>query len=257
MRIKICFIAILILAVLFSVPAYAQGSSWFVRREKDHVQPSVSGELERLLVDFDGYYVDKRCGTGADDKVIYLTFDAGYENGNVSRILDVLREEKVHGAFFILSHLVLSAPDVVKRIHSEGHLLCNHTAHHKDMTALSACEIEKEISSLGKTCQETLGLRLSPFFRPPEGKYDQKTLKIAKELGYKTVFWSLAYADWNDDVAPCDEKAIQLLKDNTHTGAIVLLHPTSDINVRILKDMIHYWREQGYRFGSLEELKGE
>ena len=110
----------------------------------------------------------------------------------------------------------------------------------------------RALEKIYSACRE--GKRLAPFYRPPEGKFSKENLDYAKEMGYKTVFWSLSYADWDDKHAPSDEKAKEILRNNTHNGAIVLLHPTSDINVRILRDMIVYWKNEGYRFGSLEEL---
>ena len=241
---------LLLWALPFASVAEAKGQSWYIKRSPNHEQPK--SELSCLLGD-SAFYVNKNCSK--DDKVIYLTFDVGYENGNVARVLDILKEEKVTGAFFLLAHAIQSQPALMERMEQEGHLLCNHTVRHKDMSAFGKEAFEEELRALEKIyseCRE--GKRLASFYRPPEGKFSKENLDYAKSMGYKTVFWSLTYADWNDSVAPSDEKAKKILMDNTHNGAIVLLHPTSDINVRILRDMITYWKNEGYRFGSLEEL---
>ena len=244
----VCLILMLILP--FATLAETKGQSWYIKRNPTHEQPTT--ELADLLDD-SAFYVNKNCKT--DDKVIYLTFDVGFENGNVGRVLDILKEEEVTGAFFLLAHAIKSQPALIERMENEGHLLCNHTVRHKDMSTFDKVAFVEELRALEKIyseCRE--GKRLAPFYRPPEGKFSKENLDYAKEMGYKTVFWSLSYADWDDKHAPSDEKAKEILRNNTHNGAIVLLHPTSDINVRILRDMIVYWKNQGYRFGSLEEL---
>ncbi len=242
-----------VLAYPLAVSAEESARSWCVKRGKDGAAPTIDAKAEELLGTYNAYYVDK---TPSDkDKVLYLTFDAGYENGNVEKILDILKEKDASAAFFVLSHIVRSAPDLISRMEKEGHLVCNHTAKHPDLTELSVEAIGKELEALETVYSEVCGKRLAPFFRPPEGRYDAKTLKTAQEKGYTTVFWSLAYADWADEVAPSDQKAEKLLKENTHNGAIILLHPTSSINVRLLGKMIDYWRSEGYRFGTLGELK--
>lgn len=241
---------LLLLTLPFHCVAESKGHSWYIKRNPNHEQPDT--ELAELLGD-SAFYVNKNCAP--DDKVIYLTFDVGYENGNVGRVLDILKEEEVEGAFFLLSHVIKSQPALIERIENEGHLLCNHTVRHKDMSTFGKEAFQEELRALERVYSECRkGKRLAPFYRPPEGKFSRENLDYAKEMGYKTVFWSLSYADWDDKVAPSDEKAKEILRNNTHNGAIVLLHPTSDINARILRDMITYWKNQGYRFGSLEEL---
>lgn len=206
------------------------------------------------VCDHDGYYVDKTHCDDNPEKVVYLTFDAGFENGNVEKILDVLRDEQVPASFFVLAHLIRSQPALIHRMAEEGHLVCNHTVHHKNMSLLDDTAFRKELQDLETICKEETGVTVSPFFRPPEGNFDPSTLSRAKELGYKTIFWSLAYADWDPRRAPSDEKAKKLLSENIHNGAIVLLHPTSDTNARILRDVIRDWKAQGYTFASLDRL---
>ncbi len=244
------FLLCLWLVTSLTVHINAESYGWYIKRAKNHAPPT--SELTSFLGD-SAFYLNPNCSE--KDKVIYLTFDVGYENGNVERVLDILKEEDVRGAFFLLSHVIKNEPALMSRLEKEGHLLCNHTARHKDMSNFSAEDFKTELKTLEKVysdCRE--GKSLAPFYRPPEGNFSQSNLEAAKDMGYKTIFWSLAYADWDDKIAPSDEKAKSILKDNTHNGAIVLLHPTSDINVRILGEMIRYWKSAGYRFGSLDEL---
>ena len=259
MKKRLFSICLAMILGITALPIYAanNGYSWYIRRAKEHRAPTVEAETESLLKEYDAYYLNDACSEINGEKVIYLTFDVGYENGNVSKTLDILKEENVQGAFFVLSHFLKSASECFSKMVDDGHLICNHTSTHKNPCTLSEESLTKEIKTLEEQYTSLSGRRLSPYFRPPEGKYDKKTLATAKSLGYKTVFWSLAYADWDDSKAPSDEKAKQILMDNTHNGAIVLLHPTSNVNVRILRDMIAYWKNEGYRFGSLEELKGQ
>jgi peptidoglycan-N-acetylmuramic acid deacetylase len=253
MKTRVTFLICILLFALFSrsVAAESTAKSWYIKRGKDHAPPT--SELSAMLGDSAFYFNNTAEEKG--EKVIYLTFDVGYENGNVGKVLDVLKEEEAQGAFFLLSHVIKTEPALISRMEEEGHLLCNHTVRHKDMSGFHAEAFKKELRELEAIYSEAReGKTLSRFYRPPEGRFSAENLSTAKEMGYKTVFWSLAYADWDDKIAPSDEKAKQILMDNTHNGAIVLLHPTSDINVRILRDMLIYWKNQGYRFGSLEEL---
>jgi peptidoglycan-N-acetylmuramic acid deacetylase len=223
--------------------------SWYCKREKAHVRPSADPGMAYIKEE-NGFFI----GRDPDEKVLYLTFDAGYENGNIARILDTLKSHNAEGAFFILENLIRRNPELVERMKSEGHLVCNHTARHKDMTKLSDEEIEKELRTLETLYSETFGATLAPFYRPPEGKFDRKSLAIAKRLGYHTAFWSLAYADWDNDNQPDPEKAKKLLCDHLHNGAVILLHPTSKTNADILDALLTEWENEGYRFGSLTEF---
>ena len=189
------------------------------------------------------------------DRVIYLTFDAGYENGCTESILDVLKEEKVPAAFFLVGNYIEENPDLVKRMNAEGHIVGNHTMHHPDMSAIGeASDFEKELKDLEAIYEKVTGETLQKLYRPPQGKYSESNLKQASELGYTTVFWSLAYVDWYEDKQPSREEALNLLNRRIHPGAIVLLHSTSRTNAEIMSELIQGWKEQGYVFRSLEEL---
>ena len=189
------------------------------------------------------------------EKVLYLTFDAGYENGCTAKILDTLKEKQVPSAFFLVGNYIQRSPDLVRRMAEEGHIVGNHTMHHYDMSKLSdKAAFSKELTDLEALYKETVGQELPKFYRPPQGIYSEENLKMAQELGYKTVFWSLAYVDWNNDAQPTKEAAFAKLLPRTHNGAVVLLHSTSKTNAEILGELIDKWKAEGYRFGTLEEL---
>ena len=200
-----------------------------------------------------GYYIDTNAAQN-NEKILYLTFDAGYENGNVSKILDILKENNIPGAFFILSNIIIKNPEVINRMFNEGHLVCNHTKNHKNMSSLTNEEMAANLGALENLCLEKTGKKMEKLFRFPEGKYDERTLKCASELGYKTFFWSLTYADWDNGKQPNKAASIKKMLENTHDGAVILLHPTADINVAILPELISAWKEMGYSFGSLNDL---
>lgn len=224
--------------------------SWYCRHMKNGEIPPCPGEMT-FISDYDGVFLGN-----TDEKVIYLTFDAGYENGNIAKILDTMKEKDVTGAFFILENMVKQNADLLRRMSNEGHLICNHTARHMDMSRItSESAFKAELDRLNADCAE-IGVEVAPFYRPPEGRFNRSNLETAQKYGYTTVFWSFAYADWDNNAQPPREKAKQKILDGTHNGMILLLHPTSSTNAEILGDLIDTWREAGYRFGSLNELAG-
>lgn len=249
--------AVLLLVALLSTNiGAAGGGGWYVRRRSDHKQPTLDAAQE-YIESYQAYYVDKQHGDDCEDKVLYLTFDAGYENGNVAKILDVLKEENVPGAFFILKNLIRHDLPLVRRMKDEGHLVCNHTMSHKDMTKCDAATFKAELEGLSGLYREALGEDMPAYYRPPEGRYSKENLEWAQALGYKTIFWSFAYADWDNAKQPTADAAKKKILDNTHNGAVILLHPTSATNAAILRDLIESWRAAGYRFGTLDELTGK
>ena len=228
--------------------------SWYCVRNKEHKQPTADKELS-IVEQYDCYYVDKAHADYNGERVIYLTFDAGYENGNIEKILNVLKEEQVPAAFFILENLVKKNKELVIRMADEGHIVANHTASHKDITKCSSKEeLSKELEALNSVYREATGRELSKYFRPPEGRFSSKSLEYLSELGYKTIFWSIAYADWDNNNQPPAEIAKKKIFDNIHNGAVILLHPTSSTNAEIIKDVIKALKSEGYRFGTLDEL---
>ena len=187
--------------------------------------------------------------------VIYLTFDAGYENGCTEKILDVLKKHEVPAAFFLVGNYMERNADLVRRMVSEGHTVGNHTMHHPDMSKISdKAAFQKELNDLETLYEKTTGEKLPKYYRPPQGTYSQDNLKMAKELGYKTVFWSLAYVDWKNDAQPIKEEAFSKLIPRIHNGAVVLLHSTSQTNAEILDELLTKWKEMGYSFGTLDQL---
>lgn len=210
-----------------------------------------SGNLTQdELSEYNAYYLGD-----TSKKVIYLTFDAGYENGATSAILDALKKHNAKGTFFLVGNYIKTRPDLVNRMVNEGHNVGNHTATHPDMSKISTMESFKtEITTLENLFKEATGKDLQKLYRPPQGKFSTENLKMAKELGYKTFFWSLAYVDWIEGNQPTKEFAFSKLLPRIHNGAIVLLHSTSATNAEILDELLTKWEEMGYTFGDLAEL---
>ena len=237
-----------LLTFIASAKETAGGYSWYCIRVKNNARPPLPSEYG-FIEGLDTYYI------GNDEKVVYLTFDAGYENGNVAKTLDVLKEHEVSGAFFILSNLINENPELIQRMANEGHTVCNHTSKHPDMTKFNDIDsFASELNALETLCVEKTGVKISKYFRPPEGRFNKTTLEYAKELGYKTVFWSFAYADWDNSKQMSEAAAKEKILSNMHNGAIILLHPTSETNAKILGDVISTLKSEGYRFGTFDEL---
>ena len=188
-------------------------------------------------------------------KVIYLTFDAGYENGCTSKILDVLKKHDVPAAFFLVGNYIEKNPELVRRMVEEGHIVGNHTMHHYDMSKLTdEAAFTKELTELETLFQQITGKELPRYYRPPQGIYSKDNLLMAKKMGYRTVFWSLAYVDWNNDAQPTAEEAFAKLLPRIHDGAVVLLHSTSQTNAAIMDELLTKWEDMGYTFGSIDQL---
>lgn len=259
MRLKPFVVAISVLLTIAFVPAIAVnakniGYNWYCVHRSDHLQPSADSQFS-FIDEYNSFYVDKSHGNDSEEKVIYLTFDAGYENGNICRILDVMKKENVQGAFFVLGNLVNKNPDLINRMFEEGHLVCNHTFTHRSIVGRSKTEIQEELTRLEAACYEKTGKQMSKYFRPPEGSFDEQSLKTINDLGYKTIFWSFAYADWDNAKQMSAESAKRKIIENIHNGEIMLLHPTSETNADIMCDIIRELKNMGYRFGSLDELR--
>lgn len=248
--------AVLTLAALPIHSYAAGGTGWYTPRARDHRQPVFGGDL-RAVEPLGGYYMDYRHpDPDAAEKVVYLTFDAGYENGNVEKILDALKAEGAVGAFFILGNLAVRNSELVRRMADEGHLVCNHTYTHKNLCGAPAGTLTAELTRLETACRESAGVEVAKYYRPPEGCFDEAMLREAQTAGYKTVFWSFAYADWDNGKQPDPAVAKKKILDNLHNGAVILLHPTSATNAAILGDVLRDMKALGYRFGTLDELTG-
>ena len=242
-----------VIALAVSVSVFASSAlstgSWGLSFRQEGAPPIGNAGKDQLR-QYQAAYIGN-----TNEKVLYLTFDAGYENGCTAKILDTLKEKQVPAAFFLVGNYIRQSPDLVRRMVAEGHTVGNHTMHHYDMSKLSdKAAFSKELTDLEALYKETVGQELPKYYRPPQGIYSEKNLKMAQELGYQTVFWSLAYVDWNNDAQPTREAAFAKLLPRTHNGAVVLLHSTSKTNAEILGELIDKWKAMGYRFGTLEEL---
>jgi len=250
-------IAILLLAIfaaaavavrIFAASAVKTGS-WGLSFRQEGAAPIGNAGADQLRR-YDAAYIGD-----TSQKVLYLTFDAGYENGCTGKILDTLKKHEAAAAFFLVGNYIEKNADLVRRMASEGHTVGNHTMHHYDMSKISEKEaFAKELQDLEGLYRQTTGEEMPKFYRPPQGIYSEENLKMAQELGYKTVFWSLAYVDWKTDDQPTAEQAFAKLLPRTHDGAVVLLHSTSQTNAEILDELLTKWEQQGYRFGKISEL---
>ena len=211
--------------------------------------PATSAQLAK----FDAAYLGD-----TQEQVLYLTFDAGFENGCTGKILDVLKKHNVPAVFFLVGNYIEKNPDLVRRMVSEGHIVGNHTMRHPDMSKITdKAAFQKELQELESLYQSVVGSEMPKYYRPPQGTYSEENLRMAQELGYKTVFWSLAYVDWNNDSQPTAQQAFAKLLPRTHNGAVVLLHSTSQTNAEILDELLTRWENMGYRFAPLDELFAE
>lgn len=227
----------------------AGGENWGLGFPTEGQPPTANATADELK-QYDAYYIGD-----INKKVIYLTFDAGYENGYTAAILDALKKHKVHATFFVVGNYINTSPELVKRMLAEGHTVGNHTYSHPNMASISSKEcFQKELTDLEAKYKEVTGQDMVKFYRPPQGKYSESNLKMAKEMGYKTFFWSLAYVDWYRDKQPTRDEAFKKLLGRIHPGAIVLLHSTSKTNSEILDELLTKWEDMGYSFGSLTDL---
>ena len=243
----VCIALVLVLGQF--VGGAVETGSWGLSFRQEG-QPPIGPAAADKLKQYDGVYIGD-----TTQKVLYLTFDAGYENGCTAKILDILKKHKVPAAFFLVGNYMETNPELVQRMVAEGHLVGNHTMHHPDMSKLSdKAAFSKELQELEGLYARITGQEMKKFYRPPQGLYSEENLKMAQELGYKTVFWSLAYVDWNNDAQPTREQAFGKLLPRTHNGAVVLLHSTSQTNADILDELLIRWEAEGYTFASVESL---
>ena len=231
-----------------AVATSAEGS-WGLSFQEDGKPPAANATYEELE-QYNAYYAEN-----TDEKVLYLTFDAGYENGNTPAILEALKKHDVSATFFVVGTYLDENEELILQMVSEGHTVGNHTWHHKDISQISTIEtFTEEINYVEQKYKEITGKPMTKYYRPPQGKYNEANLKMAQEMGYKTFFWSLAYVDWYQDDQPTHEEAFEKLLKRVHPGAVVLLHSTSSTNAEILDELLTKWEEMGFRFASLEEL---
>lgn len=226
-----------------------EATNWGLSFQEEGKPPVANATFDELK-QYHAYYAED-----TSEKVIYLTFDCGYENGNTPAILDALKKHNVSATFFVVGTYISSSPDLIKRMVAEGHTVGNHTYHHPDMSKISTKEsFRKELEDVESLYKETVGSEMIKFYRPPQGKYSEENLKMAQEMGYSTYFWSLAYVDWYQDDQPSKEEAFKKLLGRIHPGAVVLLHSTSSTNAQILDELLTKWEDMGYQFKSLDQL---
>lgn len=232
-----------------AAPTAADGGNWGLSFPREG-QPPVGNATPEALAAHDAYYVGK-----PTEKRLYLTFDAGYENGHTAAILDALKKHNAPATFFVVGHYLETAPELVRRMVAEGHTVGNHTYHHPDMSAIrDEAAFRRELEQVEAAYKTVTGQEMPKVYRPPQGKYSTANLAMAKAAGYRTYFWSLAYVDWVTDNQPTHEQAFSKLLGRVHNGAVVLLHSTSRTNAEILDELLTRWEAMGYTFAPLTEL---
>ena len=223
--------------------------SWYIVRNKEHGASGCDDSFP--LEQYDAYYVDQDAG---DDKVMYLTFDCGYENGYTEQILDTLKKHNAKACFFVTQTYIRDNVELVKRMKEEGHQVGNHTVTHPSMPGISVEKQKEELQTCADYMKEATGYRMDPYFRPPSGEYSERVLQLAKDMGYKTIFWSMAYLDYDVNNQPGKDYVIEHFDKYYHNGAIPLMHNVSESNAQALDTVLSNLTELGYRFVSLDEM---
>ena len=248
---KLLAAVLLVLAITLPTATAENGNekiNWFFKSKGNNQRPEIP--LSSILADSDALYIGPE-----DEKVVYLTFDAGYSNENVEKTLDVLKTHNITAAFFILPGIIKNSEATVKRMADEGHTVCNHTTTHGDMAKITdITDFKNELDGVANLYREKTGYEMASYFRPPEGSFSKKTLEFCSKLNVTPVFWSFAYADWDNSRQPSPEKAREKILSSVHNGAVILLHPTSKTNADILDEVICELKSRGYSFGTLDEL---
>ena len=223
---------------------------WWFKRNDNHQTPEVQNEID--LTKYDAWYAKLDLKDG--EKPVFLTFDCGYENGYTPGMLDVLKKHKATAAFFVCKHFIEDQPELIKRMKEEGHVVGNHTSNHICMPESDERTIREEIADNANYMKEATGYEMDPFFRPPKGEYSERTLQITKDMGYTTVFWSLAYPDYDVNSQPGADYVIERFKNYIHPGAIPLIHNISESNAQALDTVLTNLEKEGYTFQSLYNL---
>lgn len=222
---------------------------WGFKKSVDEQGADAGKEYEDILEDYGAVYKGD-----PEKKVLYLTFDAGYEYGHTPKILDVLKKEKVPATFFVTGHFLESQPELAKRIVKEGHIIGNHSWFHPDFTRSSNEDIREELRKVKETTKELTGQKKMKYLRPPRGIFSERTMQIAKEEGYTHVFWSIAFVDWNVNQQRGWQYSYDNLMRQAHPGGIILLHSVSKDNADALEQAIKDLKNRGYKFKSLDHL---
>lgn len=241
---KIIIIAVLLMFTNIKVFGYGYG----IVSEKDNKRPYPGNEYHNIITENNGVYI------GEDESKIYLTFDNGYENGYTKDIIDTLVENDITAVFFITGHYLNVNTDLVEYMIENNQLVSNHSYSHKDFSSLSKEEMIEDITKMEQLYEEKIGEEFTPFFRPPEGTFNEISLKTTEELGYTNLFWSLAYKDWERDVTRGVDYTINSIIPKLHNGAIILLHTVSQDNANALSELISKIKESGYEIANPIEL---
>lgn len=224
--------------------------NWYFIRNKNNPHTPPGSQTEINLAEYNAYYL----GDTSQNKV-YFTFDCGYENGYTPAILDILKANDIKAAFFVTNHFINANPELCKRMIEEGHTVGNHTASHPTMPNLSEEKIRWEIQITEDNFLAKTGCVMDKYFRPPNGEYSQKVLYIAMDMGYRTVFWSFAYLDWDVKAQPSKSAAYNTMVESSHPGAIYLIHNISKTNAEVLDSVIRQLKQDGYSFAELSEIE--
>ncbi|WP_343802116.1 delta-lactam-biosynthetic de-N-acetylase [Bacillus carboniphilus] len=239
-------------ALLVTHTTYAvsnESIGWGFKKARNGQPPDAGAKYENLLAKYDAFYKGS-----PDEKVLYLTFDNGYENGFTPQVLDVLKEEQVPAIFFVTGHYIRTEPELLKRMVNEGHIVGNHSNSHPDFSRTSDDQIRRELAYVKDEVEKITGQKHMNYLRPPRGIFSERTLKVAKEEGYTHVFWSLAFIDWKVKEQKGWKYAYDSIMAQIHPGAILLLHTVSKDNADALQKVIQDLKKQGYRFESLDDL---
>lgn len=222
---------------------------WGFKKSSNGKQADAGKVLDKILEKHGAFYKGD-----PNKKVLYLTFDNGYENGYTDEILDILKKEKVPATFFVTGHYLESAPDLVERMVDEGHIIGNHSWYHPDLTRVSDERFIKELEKVRAETATLTGQKSMAYLRPPRGIFSERTMELAKEAGYTHVFWSLAYVDWYTDEQKGWQYAYEKIMSQAYPGAIMLLHTVSKDNADALEKIIQDLKKQGYQFKSLDDF---
>jgi len=244
---SICF-QLFCIAKNAGVSTGAKVVNWGVFYTENGKKPR-GNSSEEYLKQFNTYFV-----ASTEEKVLYLTFDSGYENGYTIKILDILKEKNVPATFFLTGYYLKTNPDIVKRMVNDGFIVGNHSMTHPDMSGMDMKNFSNEIQGFEAKYKEVTGSEPPKYYRPPCGIFSENSLSHAKSLGYKTILWSSAYLDWDNNNQPSVQSALDTMMPRVHSGAIILLHSTSKTNSEMLSQFIKQCQDNGYTFKSLNEL---
>ena len=218
-------------------------------KNDNHKRPG-GADTSKNLKKYNAYYCDSK----EKNKVMYLAFDCGYEAGYTKKILKILKKNNVKATFFVTKAYVEENPDICRRMKKDGHLVGNHTMNHPSLPSRSVSQIKQEVKGLEKLFKKKTGYKLDKFIRPPMGEYSNRVLKVLKDMGYTTIFWSMAYYDYDPANQPGKQFVIDYFKKYYHKGAITLTHNVSKSITGALNSILKFMKKKNYRMALLTEL---